>query len=291
MASPPSDPSGSQPPAPAGPPSRPTVPELARDLAAEHRSLDELVSRRPESDWGLPTPSLGWTVADQIGHLTYFDRTATRAIVDPEAFEAEVAAMMEALARGEDPMASTLLEFRAIEPDELLGRWRAARGDLFVATGALEETTRLPWYGPPMGAVSFLTARLMETWAHGQDVADALGVHREPTDRLRHIAQLGVITRRWSYTVRGEVAPSEPVCVRLLSPSGAIWEWDGGAAASIEGPAVDFCLVVTQRRNVADTGLEVVGKAAVSWMQVAQAFAGGPTRGPELGRAGATTTS
>jgi uncharacterized protein (TIGR03084 family) len=140
-----------------------------------------------------------------------------------------------------------------------------------------------------MSAKSFLTARLMETWAHGQDVVDAVGAARAPTDRLRHIAQLGVITRRWSYANRGLAVREEEVRVELAGPSGTTWTWgQDDAAASIVGAAEDFCLVVTQRRHVDDTMLVVRGDAARDWMLKAQAFAGPPTDGPRPGTRTAT---
>lgn len=143
---------------------------------------------------------------------------------------------------------------------------------------------RIPWFGPPMGALSFVSARLMETWAHGQDVADALGVTRPPTARLRHVAQLGVRARPFSFLVHGEEPPSAPVHVVLRGPSGEAWDWDAdvGAVDSVRGTALDFCLVVTQRRHVEDTELQIEGPVARAWMSIAQAFAGppGPGRSP-----------
>jgi uncharacterized protein (TIGR03084 family) len=133
-----------------------------------------------------------------------------------------------------------------------------------------------------MGAKSFVTARLMETWAHGQDVADALGAERPATDRLRHIAQLGVITRGWTYVNRGVEPPAGDVRVELAAPSGEVWTWGPeDAAGRVTGPALDFCLVVTQRRHVDDTVLLVEGAVARDWLEKAQAFAGPPTDGPQ----------
>jgi uncharacterized protein (TIGR03084 family) len=259
---------------------RSAVADLARDLAAEHDSLDEVVADLPGEAWATPTPSPGWTVLDQIGHLACFDHTAALAITDAEAFAADAEAMALRAASG-DVMDALLAPYRSMTPAEVLAAWRAARAELLDATGALTDGTRLPWYGPPMSARSFLTARLMETWAHGQDVVDALGATRHPSDRLRHIAQLGVITRGWSYAVRGRAVPDAAVDVVLSSPSGRTWTWgDGTAAQRIEGPALDFCLVVTQRRNPADTSLAVTGADAREWMSIAQAFAGGPTDHP-----------
>jgi uncharacterized protein (TIGR03084 family) len=133
-----------------------------------------------------------------------------------------------------------------------------------------------------MGAKSFLTARLMECWAHGQDIVDTVGAHRPASDRLRHIARLGYLTRGWSYRNRRLEPPEGDVAVVLIAPSGETWTFgdDGGDGNRIEGSAEDFCLVVTQRRNVADTALVVRGERAADWMRVAQAFAGPATDGP-----------
>ena len=155
------------------------------------------------------------------------------------------------------------------------------RDELEAAGRTLTNETRVEWYGPSMGSKSFLTARLMEVWAHGQDICDTVGATRTPTDRLRHIAQLGVITRGWSYIVRGELAPEGEVRVELTAPSGDQWAWGPeDAPAGVTGPAEDFCLVVTQRRHVDDTDLTVTGETAHDWMTKAQAFAGGATAGP-----------
>lgn len=265
------------------------------DLLAEHAALDAVVADLSPAQWQLPTPSPRWTVADQIGHLTYFDRTARLAIVDPDAFAEHKATEFPRYADPLDGDAMTLGEFRRLTPPEQLATWRDARAGLADAAGRLNDGDRIEWYGPSMSARSFLTARLMETWAHGQDVVDTISaatgadphVLRPDTDRLRHVAQLGVITRSWSYVVRGEQPRTEPVRIELTAPSGDTWQWtsgDGepGAAPtdSITGAAGDFCRVVTQRRHLADTGLVVVGEAALDWMRKAQAFAGAATDGP-----------
>jgi uncharacterized protein (TIGR03084 family) len=136
-----------------------------------------------------------------------------------------------------------------------------------------------------MSTMSFVTARLMETWAHGQDIADALEMPRTATSRLRHIAHLGVRTRSNSYVVRGLAGPVTPVTVALTGPAGESWVWEESESPGdrIQGSALDFCLVVTQRRNVADTGLVVEGSTASQWMSIAQAFAGPPGPGRPSG--------
>ena len=253
--------------------------EVRADLVAEQRSLDELVSPLESERWLLATPSEGWSIADQIGHLTYFDVAAATAIGDPEAFQAQLHALFEgAVSIGLDEY--TLANFRALDAPAQLASWRQARGDLERTASTLSEEDRVPWFGPSMSAKSFLTARLMEVWAHGTDVADALGVQRTPTDRLRHIAQLGFITRAWSYTVRGETPPPGEVRVELTSPSGTTWIRGGETCDdTITGSMEDFCLVVSQRRHLDDTAL-VTGELGRHWMLRAQAFAGGATLGP-----------
>ena len=251
------------------------VRELAADLHAEQESLDAIVARLTDEQWGLPTPSPGWSVADQIGHLTYFDGAAATAIADPEAFRASVNQLMAADDR------DTLTLHRHLSSPELLAAWRANRIRLADVATSLGDDARVAWYGPSMGAKSFLTARLMECWAHGQDVADALGVERAATDRLRHVARLGVLTRGWSYVNRGLEPPAGDVRVELTGPSGALWRFGAhDALGVVTGPALDFCLVVTQRRHPDDTALRVTGDLARDWLERAQAFAGPPTDGP-----------
>jgi len=259
--------------------------ELLVDLTAEHAALDAVAADLEADRWDTPTPSPGWSVRDQIGHLHHFDGTALLSATDPAAFVAERDTMMATLL---DPAAApdaldrhTLAFARGATPEELLAAWRQDRGALVEALATLDPKHRLEWYGPPMSAMSFATARLMETWAHGQDLVDAVGADRPPTDRLRHIAHLGVRTREFTYVLRGREAPAAPVRVELVAPSGAVWEWGPDDAADrVTGPALDFCLVVTQRRHPADTGLAIAGPVAEDWMAIAQAFAGLPTEGP-----------
>ena len=259
------------------------VQDVAADLVAEQQALDEVVAGLDAADWAASTPSAGWAVSDQVAHLTYFDRAAATAITAPEAFRASVEELWAAARRnGGDDL--TLGPFRALSSDDLLAAWRDGRMLLAKAAVTLTDEDRVEWYGPSMGARSFLTARLMEAWAHGQDVVDAVGGHRPASDRLRHVAQLGVITRRWSYANRKMAVPDVEIDVALTAPSGGRWTWGPGDAPEvIRGPAEDFCLVVTQRRHLDDTDLEVVGDAARDWLLLAQAFAGPPSDGPDSG--------
>jgi uncharacterized protein (TIGR03084 family) len=170
-------------------------------------------------------------------------------------------------------------------PDELLAWWRAERQRILAVMRAADPSLRIPWYGPPMALSSFATARLMETWAHGQDVADALGARRQPTARLKHIAHIGVRTRGFAYALRNMPVPEGELRVELEAPDGGTWAWGPpDAAGRVTGPAVDFCLVVTQRRHRADTSIKAEGALADEWLSIAQAFAGSPGPGRQPGQ-------
>ncbi len=262
----------------------PTAASVRSDLLAEQAALDTIVSGLTDEQWALPTPSPRWSVTDQIGHLAYFDESAAWAIADEDRFRASLADLGPALDPDASPEAIddlTLGTFRAMSSEQLLAMWRANRQQLADAAATLADDTRVIWYGPSMGAKSFLTARLMECWAHGQHIVDAIGAQRESTDRLQHIAQLGFITRNWTYLNRGLDLPTSAVRVELAAPSGGSWRFGpDDAQQSVVGTAVDFCLVVTQCRHVDATELVVTGDEAHDWMSKAQAFAGGATDGP-----------
>ncbi len=264
-----------------------TLSELLHDLDDEYGDCRRLVDTLPTDapEWDLPTPAEGWAVRDQVSHLAFFDEAGRQAMMDPEGF---AGAAEQAMAAAGDPMEVHLVRGRSMGGDELLSWWGEAHVAMMAAFAGADPSARLPWFGPPMGVLSFLSARLMETWAHGTDVADALGIVRPPTDRLRHVAHLGVRSRPFSYLVRGRDVPPGRIELTLTSPAGEPWSFvagstdDGGPIGTVTGPALDFCLVVTQRRHVADTALVIGGELATDWMAVAQAFAGppGPGRPP-----------
>jgi len=252
---------------------------VCNDLRDEHAALDAIVSGLDEQQWSTPTPSDGWAARDQISHLWFFDQRAVLAMRDAEAFAADMKWM---LANGGTE--ASVAPGRAMSGAALLHAWRADRVALLELARTIDPSVRVPWYGPAMAARSFLTARLMETWAHGQDVADALGVVRAPTARLKHVAHIGVRARPFSYLVNSLPMPEAPVYVALTAPDGSVWEWGEPSADTVRGPALDFCLLVTQRRHLDDTRLVMEGAAAHEWMSIAQAFAGGAGGGRTPGQ-------
>lgn len=258
---------------------------ICDDLEAETQALVDVLSGLAPAQWDAPTPAEGWSIRDQVSHLIYFDITGTLAATDPEAFAAAAKDLMTS-GVGTD---AGLDDGRALQPDEVLAAFVRARQNMISVFRTLDPKARLPWYGTAMGALSFATARLMETWAHGQDVCDTVGVTPTPTARLKHVAHIGVRARPFSYAINSKAVPDSDVAVILTAPDGSTWEWndDAADANSITGPALDFCLLVTQRRNIADTTLVVNGPLAAEWVPIAQAFAGDP--GP--GRAAQSETS
>jgi uncharacterized protein (TIGR03084 family) len=253
---------------------------ICADLEAEHSALDTRVADIDDSAWETPTPADGWAVRDQISHLNYFDGTAVLAMTDPDAFEAHMAELLSTVAAGPDTERG-----RSISPTELLSEWRHGRAGLLAAIRAADPTTRVPWYGPPMSLASFATARLMETWAHGQDIADALQLPPVASDRLRHVCHIGVGARAYAFRIHGVEDPGDPVRVEATAPSGDAWGWGPEDAPDrLEGPALELALVFTQRRHPDDTTVSATGATAKLWLSVAQAFAGpaGPGRQPGM---------
>jgi uncharacterized protein (TIGR03084 family) len=251
------------------------------DLRAEGDEVDSLVAALTAERWALATPAAGWTVAHQIAHLAWTDDAAMLAATDPAGFQAHLETALRDPAGFVDKGAE---QGAQAPPAELLARWRAGRAALLEALAAVPPGTKVPWYGPPMSPTSMATARLMETWAHGLDVADALGVHRAPTARLRHVAHISVRTRDFAFHLNGRTPPAEPFRIELTAPDGELWAWGPeDAGQRVTGPALDFCLLSTQRRHRADTGLKTDGADADAWLDIAQAFAGPPGPGRARG--------
>ncbi|MFC6287178.1 TIGR03084 family metal-binding protein [Nocardioides sp. GCM10027113] len=256
--------------------------DLLADLKAEGDRLWAVVQGLDESEtggWRTPTPAPGWTVATQVAHLAWTDEVAVVAATDKVAWDELVLA---ALGDPDGFVDAQAHELARLAPAALLARWGAAREALAVALREFPEGQKLPWFGPPMSPASMATARFMETWAHGLDVHQALGLDPEPTDRIRHVAHLGVRTRDFAFGAHDLQPPAEPFLVQLTAPSGDTWTFGPeDATQTVTGSAYDFCRLVTQRIHRADTDLVATGADADRWLDVAQAFAGPPGGGRE----------
>jgi uncharacterized protein (TIGR03084 family) len=255
---------------------------LLSDLMAETGTLGALVLNLDPQGWDIATPAPGWTIRDQLTHLAFSDEALTHAIVDPAGFTLMYAQ------EGDDVQAlvdGVVRRNRHLSGSQVLARFHRARSELVNAAKARDPRQRVPWFGTDMSLATAISARIMETWAHGQDVFDALGAKRRPTDRLRHIAFLGHRSLPHSFRAHGLPEPTSEVRVELEAPNGETWYFGPEDAPDIVwGSAEDFCLVVTQRRHMADTTLTAVGVVASKWLTIAQAFAGPPGAGRRPGQ-------
>ena len=256
--------------------------QQVNDFLQECEALAEVLADLPEAAWGRVTQFKGWTVNDVITHLYYWNRAADLSLSDPDGFDTQIgAALPRMMKTGMRPVENAAITERS---RALFAAWQGQYRDMAARWTGVDPKTRVKWAGPEMSARSSITARQMETWAHGQEIFDLLGVRRQDSDRIRNIVVLGVNTFAWSHKVQGLEVPDRVPRLRLTAPSGAVWDFgDSESPDLIEGAAVDFAQVVTQTRNIADTALKVTGPVATGWMRTAQCFAGGREAPPEPG--------
>lgn len=253
----------------------------AHDFAEEAQVLADLLAPLDGSDFDQPTLFKGWTIDDVLGHLHLFDVAVLTSLQSDAAFAAFIAPIQEGMRAGQTLRSLQYPWLNGLKHRELYEAWRETAAETAAAFAQEDPKRRLKWVGPDMSARSSITARQMETWAHGHEVFDALGQARPEADRIRNIAHLGVATFGWTHLNRGLSVPDPAPYVALTGPSGALWTW--GQAQSdncVTGSAVEFSQVVTQTRNVADTTLDLTGPVAQSWMAMAQCFAGPPEDPP-----------
>lgn len=258
--------------------------QQAVDFREESEALFALLDPLGEEDWERKTQFKGWTINDVVAHLHIGNYAADLSLQDSAAFLDFVRRWTAAGRQGGGHLAFTHVWLGGLKGRALLQRWRAFYREMADRFLVADPAQRVRWVGPDMSVRSSVTARLMETWAHGQAVYDLLGRERRESDRIKNIAVLGVNTFGWSFRNRGLAVPGDPPHVRLRAPSGAVWEWNAPSHTNrVEGNAVEFCQVVTQVRNIADTRLRVMGEIATAWMAIAQCFAGPPEEPPAPG--------
>ncbi|MGA8987255.1 TIGR03084 family metal-binding protein [Aeromicrobium sp.] len=248
------------------------------DLAAESQQLDAWVASLPADGWATVTTPQGWTVAHQVGHLHWTDLASHSAITEPDEFARGIKSAASDPGGFIDEAAE---EMAALPPEQLLASWREGRVALDAALRTVPDGEKIPWYGPPMSPASMATARVMETWAHSHDVAEALGLPIPQTSRAKHVCHIGVRTRGFAHLVRGEQAPTVDVRVELTGPDGDVWAWGPqDAPERITGSGYDFALLATRRRHVDDVDVHAEGDHAAHWLTIVQAFAGMPGADP-----------
>lgn len=266
--------------------------QQADDFRDESEALNAVLEPLEESDFDRVTLFKGWTINDVLQHLHFFNLMADYSAFQPERFQEGYArfGQLREDHGGSFQIAQNVL-LDGLKGTALRAAWRETYLDMHPRWAGADPKRRVKWAGPDMSVRSSITARQMETWAHGQEVFDALGFERAEADRIRNIAHLGVSTYGWTFVNRGEEVPEPQPFVRLTAPSGAVWDWgEEHTDERVEGNAVEFCQVVAQTRNIADTALAVIGPNATRWMAIAQCFAGPPNDPPAPGtrvRAGA----
>lgn len=254
----------------------PTVADLCQDLSDEQASLDAVLAGLVNEDWARPTPAAGWDVRDSLSHVCFFEEAAALALSNPEGFEVHKDQLLADMAAGRAPDVSLGREMD--DPGALLERWRTARKAYFGSATRIDAKARVPWYGPAMSPASFTTARILEAWAHGTDIRDALSIPTEPSDRLRHVCHIGFGARAYSFAVHGVADPGDPVRLEAGAPDATLWAWGPEDAANrISGTSLDVALVFAQRRHWSRTTVRATGPVAELWLSIAQAFAGPPT--------------
>ena len=256
--------------------------QQTQDFLEETRVLDGLLSGFTATDWDRPTRFKGWTGNDILVHLHFWNRMVDLSLRDADGFATSASGIAEAMPLGGlRPIENARIAERGAA---LRAVWRETAEDIATRWRDVDPKRRLPWMGPDMSARSSMTARQMETWAHGQALFDLLGQDRPEGDRIKNIVILGINAFGWSHKVNGLDVPDQVPQLHLSAPSGAAWVFgDAVASDRIDGTAVEFAQVVTQTRNIADTALRVTGPVATRWMETAQCFAGPPQSPPPPG--------
>lgn len=262
--------------------------QQAQDFREESRVLAAVTDGLSDADFKQPTLFKGWTLEDVFGHLHMFNIAAEMSLEGGDALNEFLAPVFTAISEGRSMIGAQDLwldgPLGGLRGAALRDAWAETAERTADAYADMDPKRRLKWAGPDMSARSMITARQMETWAHGQEVFDALGRTRVEHDRVKNIAHLGVTTFGWTFIVRKEPVPEPAPHVRLTAPSGAIWEWnDPQEDNRVEGSAVGFAQTVAQTRNVADTDIRTTGETAGRWMAIAQCFAGAPNDPPAPG--------
>ncbi|GLW05801.1 wyosine base formation [Microtetraspora sp. NBRC 13810] len=249
------------------------------DLNTESEEIDEMVAGLDASRWRTPTPAPDWTIAHQVGHLTFIFNLAGTAAADPDTFQKMVAGAQKDFSGAVNAALAHYMD----EPSAMLARWRAERAAAVKSLAAFPPDQVVPWLVRPLPPAILACAGIMEVFGHGQDIADALGIRLVRTDRIRHLTGFAVLVWDFGYLSRGLTPPDVQFRFELTAPSGELWTYGpADAAQRITGPAEDFCLLVTRRRHRDDLSLVATGEDADRWLDIAQAYRGpaGPGRRP-----------
>ena len=256
----------------------------AMDFKADCDQIHDLLKTRSEEVFDKETLFKSWRIGDIIRHLHLWNIAADMSLNAPDKFKTFITEAMEKMNAGAGHITFQNDYFNGQSSAEVFADWAAYYPDMAARFQNADPDKRVKWAGPDMSVRSCIIARQMEHWAHAQAIYDCLGVDRKNTDRVKNIAHIGVTTFSWSFRVRGKKPPAPKPFVKLTAPSGEIWSWNEKQEDNlVEGLAEEFSQVVTQCRNIADTGLVTTGPIAAEWMAHAQCFAGGSETPPAQG--------
>jgi enediyne biosynthesis protein E11 len=256
--------------------------DVIADLIAEGEDVERMVAAMSEEQWSLPTPAEGWTIAHQIAHLAATFRMAGLAAADPDGFLALMSRLDNDFNKN---VANALAGYLADPPAVLFRRWHDERVTAVTALAAVPGDRMVPWLVNPLPPAILASAGMMELFAHGQDIADALGVRRPATTRLRHLVAFAARTWNFGYLSRGLEVPDVEFRFELTGPDGEVWaHGPADSAERVSGPAQDFCLLVTRRRHHADLAITATGPEATRWLDIAQAYRGPAGEGRKPGQ-------
>ncbi|WP_342779469.1 TIGR03084 family metal-binding protein [Amycolatopsis cihanbeyliensis] len=251
-------------------------------MKADAMEVQQVLSGLDATGWATPTPAPGWTVTHQVAHLAATFQRAGLAASDPPAF----AKIMEHANPDFDKEVETVMRpYLELPPGELLVRWYDELTTAADALAAVPAGQDIPWLVNPLPPAVLASGGMMELFAHGQDIADALGTPIERTDRIAPLVGFVVHTRHFGYLAREMTPPDDDFRFEVTAPSGTLWTFGPeDAAQRIEGPALDLCLLAARRRHHRDLSLVATGKHATRWLDVAQAYRGPTGAGREPGQ-------
>lgn len=240
--------------------------EILSDLVAEQQFLDQSLQRIPIKNWDRVTPAKPWTVRDTISHLADFAELAADALVGGEKVqEWRTATDLDALRQ------RAIKKGRSMRPQDVIEWWRGGRARVVEPLSHMSEDDRVEWIEGSMSAKTFATFRLMETWAHGLDIYQALDIEVEDTARIRHVCWLGWKTLPYAFKAAG--VDYSPIRVEVIGPGYAKWTYGPAEAENqIKGSASEWARVVVRRIPPKKARLKTSGELAQKALEVAQAY-------------------
>ncbi len=252
--------------------------EILSDLVAEQQALDQFLQRISERQWNLPTSAPGWSIKDTVSHLAYTEQFAARVIEQGPSVikKAKLGDIDEWTALG-------VKEGRGMRYQQVIEWWRNSRADVVDALSRMDGSDRVHWVAGDMSARAFATLRLMETWAHGLDIKDAMeGLltfdeeEEDPTadtSRIRHIAWLAHRMLPYAFSEAGEKFPQAGIRLELMGPRYARWVYGPDDAEDvIKGVAGEWCRIAVQRLDHGATSLKAEGTNAETALRVVRTY-------------------